>query len=74
MKTLLPLLLSAVVLLALGSKLHSQAPAPAKSPLQILQAMKEKNQELLQKQAQTLIQLDTLEKEAEQIKIFGKRS
>ena len=45
-----------------------------KSPLQILQVMKAKNQELLQKQTQTLIQLDALEKETEQIKILAKRS
>lgn len=74
MKTLLSLALSVAALLALGSTLHSQAPAPAKSPLQVLQAMKVKNQELIQKQAQTLIQLDAMQKEADQIKILGKRS
>ncbi len=74
MKTLLSISLSVAALLALGLNLHSQAPAAPKSPLQILQAMKAKNQELLEKQAQTLIQLETLEKEAEQMKIFAKRS
>ena len=74
MKTLLPLALSVAALLTLGLNLHSQAPAAAKSPLEILQAMKVKNQELLQKQTQTLIQLEVLEKEAEQIKILAKRS
>lgn len=49
-------------------------PAASKSTLQILLAMKAKNQELLEKQAQTLIQLEILEKEAEQMKIFAKRS
>ena len=74
MKTLLPIALSVAALLALGTNLHSQAPVVVKSPLQILQVMKAKNQELLQKQTQTLIQLGTLEKEAEQIKILAKRS
>jgi hypothetical protein len=89
MKTSLTLSLAAAALLALGLNLHSQAPVPlapvappvpvaapgtSKSTLQILQAMKAKNQELLEKQAQTLIQLETLEKEADQLKIFAKRS
>lgn len=74
MKTLLSLVLSAATLLALGSTLHSQAPVAAKSPQQILQAVKLKNQELLEKQAVTLQKLDELEKDAEQLKIFAKRS
>lgn len=74
MKTLLCLVLLFAGFLALGAKLHSQAPTAPKSQVQILQAMKAKNQEIIQKQEQTLLQLDTLEKEAEQIKIFAKRS
>lgn len=76
MKTLLSLTLSVAALLALAANLHSQAPAPAapQSPLQILQAMKAKNQELIEKQTQTLQKLDEIEKEAEQLKIFGKRT
>ena len=74
MKTFLSLTLSVAALLALGLNLHSQAPAVVKSPLQILQAMKAKNQALIEKQAQTLILLEAMEKEAEQMKIFAKRS
>lgn len=74
MKTLLALALSVAALFALGLNLHSQAPAAVKSPLQTLQAMKLKNQELIEKQTATLQKLDALEKEAEQLKIFGKRS
>ncbi len=87
MKTPLTLSLTAATLLALGLNLHSQAPVPvapaaapvvaapaSKATLQSLQAMKAKNQELLEKQAQTLILLETLEKEADQMKIFAKRS
>lgn len=74
MKTPFALVLAAAVLLAPGTTLHSQAPAAAPSPQQILQAMKLKNQELLARQAATLQKLDDLEKEAEQLKIFAKRS
>ncbi len=74
MKALLPIIFTLAGILAMGANLHSQAPAVPKSPLQILQAMKAKNQELIDKQQQTLLQLDTLEKEAEQLKIFAKRS
>lgn len=76
MKTFLSLTLSVAALLALAANLHSQAPAPAAppSPLQTLQAMKAKNQELIEKQTQTLQKLDEIEKEAEQLKIFGKRT
>lgn len=70
MKTLLTL----AALLALGLHLHSQAPAAAKSPLQTLQAIKQKNQELIDRQTATLLKLEALEKDAEQLKIFGKRS
>ncbi len=74
MKTLLSLTLSVAALLALATNLHSQAPAAPKSSLQILQAMKAKNQDLIEKQTLTLQKLDEIEKEAEQLKIFGKRT
>ena len=75
MKTLLPLALSVAALLAFATNLHSQAPAAApQTPLQILQAMKAKNEDLIGKQTATLQKLDELEKEAEQLKIFGKRT
>ncbi|MGI8437181.1 MAG: hypothetical protein ACR2NX_09795 [Chthoniobacterales bacterium] len=41
--------------------------------LQIVQELKAKNEELLQKQAATLQRLDELEKAAEQMKIYSKR-
>jgi hypothetical protein len=41
--------------------------------LKMLQEMKAANEETLRKQAATLQQLDELEKEAEQIKIYTKR-
>jgi endonuclease/exonuclease/phosphatase (EEP) superfamily protein YafD len=57
----------------------SQAPATAENSgsiqaaLKMLQEMKAANEETLRKQAATLEQLDMLEKEAEQIKIYSKR-
>ena len=74
MKTFLSLTLSATALFALALNLHSQVPAVPKSPLQILQAMKAKNQELIEKQTQTLQKLEDLEKESGQLKTFGKRT
>ena len=56
----------------------AQAPAPAAAPgnaaaLQLLNALKAANAETLKKQEATLIQLDELQKAAEQIKIYTKR-
>lgn len=47
--------------------------ASSQAALQLLQAMKAANEETLKKQAATLLQLDELQKAADQIKIFGKR-
>ena len=74
MKTLLPVALAATALFALGLNLHSQAPAAPKTPLQLIEEMKAKNAELLERQTQTLLKLDELEKESGQLKIFGKRT
>ena len=56
----------------------AQAPAPAAVPgnaaaLQLLDALKAANAETLKKQEATLLQLDELQKAAEQIKIYTKR-
>ena len=56
----------------------AQAPAPAAAPgnaaaLQLLNALKAANAETLKKQEATLLQLDELQKAAEQIKIYTKR-
>jgi hypothetical protein len=56
----------------------AQAPAPAAgagsaAALQLLNAMKAANAETLKKQEATLLQLDELQKAAEQIKIYTKR-
>lgn len=74
MKTILPFLLSIAAVFALTVKLHSQAPGAAKTPLQQVQALKAKNQQLLEKQAQTLLKLDEIEKQSEQLKFLGKRT
>jgi hypothetical protein len=67
--------LAFTVVLALSADLLSQAPpANPKTPLQTLQAMKLQNQQLVQKQTQTLLKLEELEKETQQLKFLGKRS
>jgi hypothetical protein len=48
--------------------------APLQAALKMLQELKAANEETLRKQAATLEQLDALEKAAEQIKIYTKRS
>ncbi len=51
----------------------AQAPAAAQGTLQLLNAMKAANAETLKKQEATLLQLDELQKAADQIKIYTKR-
>jgi hypothetical protein len=73
MKTFSLFLWSAAIAVALSSSLHSQAPQP-RTPQEALLQMKEKNAALLEKQTATLLKLDELAKEAQQIKFLGKRS
>ena len=49
------------------------AAASSQAALQLLQAMKAANEETMRKQEATLLQLDELQKAADQIKIFTKR-
>jgi hypothetical protein len=69
------LMLSVAVTLLSAPALLSQpdpaAPLPAEAKLK---ALKEANAQLLEKQRATLIRLDALVKEAEQLRIFAKRS
>lgn len=74
MKTFLSLTLAVAALLALGLDLHSQEPASPKTPLQILQDLKARNKELIEKQKQTLQKLEELDKEAAQIKALAART
>jgi hypothetical protein len=73
MKTLTISLVAACTL-ALTAHLHSQAPGAPKSPLQQLQDVKKKNQELLEKQGAALQKLEAIQKEAEQVKFLAKRT
>ncbi|MEA3213699.1 MAG: hypothetical protein QOE70_6756 [Chthoniobacter sp.] len=74
MKTLTLSILLAAMALALPSEVHSQAPQPARTPLQQLQAIKAKNEKLLQTQAATLQKLEEMQLQAHQLKFFGKRT
>lgn len=49
------------------------AAAPAGNALQIMQALKATNDDLLNKQTATLQRLDELQKAADQLKIYSKR-
>ena len=73
MKNLTSSLLAAAALLVLGANLHSQSTLP-KSPLDQIKALKAKNVELIEAQKQTLLKLEEMEKQADQIRILGKRS
>lgn len=66
--------LVAVSVFMLGSVAHSQAPGVPQTTLQRLEALRAKNKELLDRQAETLKKLDEMEQQAEQVKFLGKRS
>ena len=59
-------------LFALAVNLHSQAPLP-KSSAEQLKILKASNAALIEKQQATLLKLDEMEKQAEQIRFLGKR-
>ena len=75
MKTPLLILASCAAAFVLGtSAAHSQSPAQAQTAVQKLQAMKVKNKQLLDRQAETLKQLDDMQQTSQQLKFLGKRS
>ncbi len=76
MKTFALFIWAAAATVALTASLHSQSAAPAapKTPLEALQQMKAANAALVEKQNATLLKLDEIGKDAQQLKIFGKRS
>ncbi|MGB8355650.1 MAG: hypothetical protein WCD79_17255 [Chthoniobacteraceae bacterium] len=65
-------ILTAAVLFAGSALLHSQD--PQKTPLQTLQDIKAANATLIDQQKKTLDTLDDMQKTADQIKAFSKRS
>jgi hypothetical protein len=68
------LALSFAAIFIFSARLHSQGPGAEKSPLQTAYGLKAKNQEIIEKQTQTLLKLDDLDKAAAQLKAFGKRT
>ena len=73
-----PVIVQAVTSPAVKSAAAPVAAVPEKSDslqsaLQMLQAIKAANEETLRKQAAMLEQLDALEKEADQIRVFSSR-
>ena len=79
-KTAFVILLAAMIFLTQATRLISQSAQPGSSSdksavyLQALQAMKTSNQQLIEKQQKTLLQLDDLQKDADQIRILARRS
>ena len=56
-------------------KLPSTQPSPTpRAMLEQLQTMRDANVKILEQQAKTLLQLEEMQKTAQQIKTFGKRS
>jgi hypothetical protein len=74
MKTIALLLIGAAFAITLTADVRSQAAAPAKTPLQQLQAIQTENAKLLEKQAATLQKLEEMRLQAQQIKSFTARS
>jgi hypothetical protein len=73
MKTTTPILLIVAALLGLAVNLHSQGVTP-KSPVDRLRELKAKNEEIVEKQKAALLKLDEMDKQADQMRIFSKRS
>ncbi len=73
MKTFPLYLAIALGALLLALPLHSQVPQAPRTPLQALQAIKVQNDEHLKKQAEMIVKLDELQKQAQQIKFLSKR-
>ena len=59
---------------AVKSPASAEADSSMASALKMLQEMKAANEETLRKQAATLQQLDVIEKEANEIRIYSKRT
>ena len=74
MKRALSLAALAAILGAGSLSLHSQAPAPAGTPVGQLKAIRDQNAKLLEQQAATLQKLDEIEKTSQTIKVLGKRA
>lgn len=68
------LLIICGVAFALGNLAHSQAPAAPQTAIQRLDAIRTKNKQLIDRQTETLKQLDELQLQAQQLKLLGKRS
>jgi hypothetical protein len=72
MKIPAPLTLTTAALFAVALNLYSQAPAP-KSATEQLTALKAANAALIEKQKATLLKLDEIAKQAEQMRFLGAR-
>lgn len=67
------LCLGVAILMGAG-KLQSQAPASARTPLQNLQSIRAANQKTLEQQAATLLKLEEIQKDSQQLRILARRT
>ena len=68
------LLTVGVIAFALGNVAHSQAPAAPQTSVQRLGAIRATNQQLLERQTETLKRLEEMQLQSQQLKFLGKRS
>jgi hypothetical protein len=68
------LLIGGVIAFALGNIAHSQVPGAPHSSLQKLQAIKAANQQLIERQSETLKKLEEMQLLSQQLKFLGKRA
>lgn len=73
MKSTPYVLLAAAALIVGASQVQSQSPAPAGRSQQ-LQSLRDRNVRILEQQAATMLKLGELKKEADQLRIFARRS
>jgi hypothetical protein len=73
MKASTPAVIALAALLGLAANLHSQGILP-KTPVERLREVKTKNDEQIEKQKADLLKLDEMDKAAEQMRFFSKRS
>lgn len=73
MKTTSLILLCGIAF-AVGNIAHSQAPAAPQTAVQRLEAIRARNKQIIDRQTETLRQLDELQLQSQQLKFLGKRS
>ena len=74
MKNAVLYILTIASLLVLTSRIHSFAQQANRSPRDILHALKDQNQKIIEQQNGTLQKLDDVSKDATQLRTFSRRT